>query len=72
MLYTAVPVAHILQPDDAKRVIRRYRRESMIVTVEVIDDREGVVLSVLSTNPNDYLDHRLRPGRRISLSDLQD
>lgn len=70
MWYTVLPISD--QPDNAtKREIRDVRVGDRWLKVEVHGDNKGVVLSMFSSSPSDYLNPKFQPGQTVRLDTLQ-
>jgi len=67
MLYTVLPVPNSPSADTNVRDVYDGNRW---LRVEIEDHGEGVIRSILSSNPRDYLNPSLQPGTRVPLSAL--
>lgn len=72
MLYTVVPEEVIFGPDDgeeeAEAAAFAWPRGRAAVRVVPVGGPFGRIVSVFSTDPRDYLDPTLEPGRLIELT----
>ena len=69
MLYTVLPVQRSRSPG-APLELREVHQGDRWLRVEVQGRGEGVIRSILSSNPKDYLNPTLQPGTRVKLADL--
>ena len=69
MLYTVLPVQHPRRPATSGE-LKEVHQGARWLRIEVQGHGEGVIRSILSSNPRDYLDPALQPGTRVSLADL--
>lgn len=70
MLYTVLPVRG-RSGEGVDGEVREVFQGRRLLRIEVQDGGEGVIRSILSSNPSDYLDPALQPGTRVKLSDLE-
>lgn len=72
LLYTVVPDEVIFGPDDGEEEAAptafAWQRGRAAVQVVPVGERLGRIVRVFSTDPRDYLDPSLEPGRLIELT----
>ena len=67
MLWTIMPEEAILEGWDQERDYRCKNYQGKDVIIETKEDGKGVIVQLISTNPNDFLDQQFAPGKEIVL-----
>jgi len=68
ILYTPLPPDVVLGSSD-KRSFLEFQKGSMVLLVEPLDDRQGRLMAVVSTDPSHFLLEGLQPGDTLSLAE---
>lgn len=71
MLWTIMPEDAVLEGFDQKRDYRYQQYMGKGVIVESQENGKGVIVQLLSTDPNDYLSRLYAPGTEIMLEQEQ-
>jgi hypothetical protein len=65
LLYTAMPLELVLDGIDRKYNFKEIDVDGIKLIIEPIDINHGKIVRLISTNPQDYLNSELSPGKII-------
>lgn len=68
ILYTVAPIEQVLEGIDRERRFVDMVVEGITMTVEPVSVEEAVIVRIISTDPRDFLNPALQPGRVIRLA----
>lgn len=68
ILYTVVPLELVLEGMDKERAFTDVEVSGITMTVEQVSANEAVIVRLISTDPQHFLDPALQPGSRIRLT----
>ncbi|PCK21459.1 hypothetical protein CEY02_07995 [Bacillus pumilus] len=66
ILYTPIPYEAIYAEEHGERKLQKVQIQGVPVMVEMKED-EAEIVQVMSTNPMDFLNQELAPGKRLKL-----
>lgn len=66
MIWSIIPEEVIFEDHNLKQALKKVRYLDREVLISAEDDGRGRIVSLLSTNPQDYLDDRFCPGSLIN------
>ena len=70
VIYTPLPAEIVLAEDEEERCFVEVRSGSAILLVEPVSFNKGRIVSMSSTDPQDYIAPGLQPGDIIRLGSL--
>jgi hypothetical protein len=64
-LYTPLPAEQVLEGSDKNINMKEINYKGVMMQVEVINERDYKIMRIISSDPNDYLNPELQPGKII-------
>ncbi|MEW6105685.1 MAG: YlzJ-like family protein [Bacillota bacterium] len=68
ILYTVLPLELVLEGIDRERTFTDVEINGITMTVEQVSANEAVIVRIISTDPQHFLDPALQPGSRVRLT----
>ncbi|NLG80221.1 MAG: hypothetical protein GX492_10460 [Firmicutes bacterium] len=68
ILYTVLPLELVLEGIDRERTFTNVEINGINVVVEQVSANEAVIVRIISTDPQHFLDPSLQPGSRVRLT----
>ena len=68
ILYTVLPMELVLEGIERERQFTDVELGGVAMTIEPISAEEAVIIRIISTDPRDFLDPALQPGRILRFS----
>ncbi|MGE5592265.1 MAG: YlzJ-like family protein [Betaproteobacteria bacterium] len=68
ILYTVLPLELVLEGMDKERTFMDVEINGIAMTVEQVSANEAVIVRLISTDPQHFLDPALQPGSRVRLT----
>lgn len=68
ILYTVLPLELVLEGIDRERTFTDVEINGITMTVEQVSANEAVIVRIISTDPQHFLDPALQPGGRVRLT----
>lgn len=65
ILYTAMPLELVLEDNECERKFQQVEIDSVKLLVEATGREEGRIVQIISTNPDDFLNPDIQPGRTV-------
>jgi len=72
LLYTPLPMEVVLEGLEKAREYHEVQINNITMILERISDSESKIVKLISTNPNDFLNPMLQPGRILATTLLLD
>ncbi|MGE5586465.1 MAG: YlzJ-like family protein [Bacillota bacterium] len=68
ILYTVLPLELVLEGIDRERTFTDVEVGGITMTIEQVSANEAVIVRIMSTDPQRFLDPALQPGSRLRLT----
>ncbi|HQA60215.1 MAG TPA: YlzJ-like family protein [Tepidanaerobacteraceae bacterium] len=68
ILYTSMPIELVIEGMDKKYEFKEIEIEAVKLIIEPISVNQGKIVKLISTDPQDYLNPNLSPGKIITFA----